>query len=163
MGLVMKSGQLFLDEYPEFQNGALIEPKIFQNLSGENIAYMFNAERKGILLGFIIVGNSKYGYNVLDTVSPFLLSIPSILEVKTQITSDLQISIEEKDVRNPRLVYLGYGSYYAIYTINGNSIALSLTDKHDFYSIEPTPNGSFFGECSLCVLALLCSKGLFHL
>ncbi len=27
-------------------------------------------------------------------------------------------------------MYLGYGSYYAIYTINGNSIAFNLRDTH---------------------------------
>ncbi|GEM_PF-4668783 len=86
MSLAMKSSQLFLDECPEFQNGALIEPKIFQNLSGEDIAYMFNVTRKGTPLGFIIVGNSKYGYNVLEATNSLFLSLPSILEVKTQIT-----------------------------------------------------------------------------
>ncbi len=127
----MKSGQLFLEECPDFQGGTLIEPKVFQNLDGENIAYMYNIVRKGKPLGFIVVGNAAYGYNVLEaTVAPLLLSIPSISQVKTQIAKDLKISIEEKDVENPHLVYLGYGSYYAIYTIKGNSIAFDLRTKH---------------------------------
>jgi len=131
MSLAMKSGQSFLDECPDFQGATLIEPKIFQNLSGENIAYMYNVVRKGQPLGFIVVGNTAYGYNVLEaTVSPLPLSIPSISQAKTQIAKDLQISIEEKDVENPRLVYLGYGSYYAIYTIKGNSIAFDLRTRH---------------------------------
>ncbi len=128
--IVQAAGEKFIAEAaestsPEWEGVELLNSTAYHDLQGSVIGYMFTISKKGKTLGYIMVGNSQYNYDVLEAAETIPPSSPNEEEIKSIISSDLQ----SEYLNEPMLVYLGYNRYYAIYEIGEQKIGVNLRSK----------------------------------
>lgn len=130
MDMARQSGQSYISEpaepFPEWRGATLASGEEYQNLEGQPVAYMFAIQNGDKVIGRIVVGSKAYDYDVFEAGSASLPQIPDFAELRAVVAKDLDTHIDRMTIGEPRLVYLGYESYLAVYDINGEAIAFDL-------------------------------------
>ena len=123
-------GQSFIAQrtihFPEWEGALLTGVQTFHDLDGEINAYLFAIENDGKTVGRVVVGSSEYNHDVLEAGAAAVPTIPSSSEVALSVDKELGIAVSAEQVEAPRLVYLGYDSYIAVYGIGDQSVAYDL-------------------------------------
>lgn len=130
--LAQEAGQAWLDSTVELTGeplkwiGAhLTTQQVCCDLKGKPNAYLFAIENDGEVVGYTIIGNSDYGYPMLEAADCPPPSIPSGAEAKSVMQRDLGLKVEETG-KPIRLLYLGFDNLFAVYQAGGQEVALNL-------------------------------------
>ena len=130
MDMARQSGQSYISKatssFPDWREATLMNGTAYQNLEGETVAYMFTIQKEAKAIGRIVVGGKSYDYDVFEAGSAPVPQIPDFAELRAAIEKDIDINIDGMAIREPRLVYLGYDFYLAVYDVKGESIAFDL-------------------------------------
>lgn len=123
-------GQSFIAQrtahFPEWEGALLTGVQTFHDLDGSVNAYLFGIEADGKTVGRIVVGGSEYNHDVLEAGTAPVPEIPTSSEVAQSVEKDLAIAVTAEQVGAPKLVYLGYDSYVALYKLGEDSVAFDL-------------------------------------
>jgi hypothetical protein len=87
---------------------------------------MFGIISDGKVIGRIVVGSAEYNYAVFEAGSTPLPPMPSPPDVATSLERDIGLRVDLTLIGMPRLTYLGYASYFALYEVAGNSVAFDI-------------------------------------
>jgi hypothetical protein len=95
------------------------------DLNGNIIGYLFSIMKDGQYLGYIVVGNSSYNFDMLEAVSG--APLPSISAKEAQAI--FAAAGEQVGNLQPQLVYLGYRQFYSVYNTGNNQVAIDMTSN----------------------------------
>jgi len=127
-----ESGEEFVSESlettsPEWEGAELVNGTAYHDLQGNVISYVFGVAKDGKSIGYLVVGNSCYNYNVIEAAETTPPIIPNEDEAKGIIESSLEI--KDYIINDPMPVYLGYNLFYAIYDYGEQRIGINLRSK----------------------------------
>jgi hypothetical protein len=97
----------------------LVEGRHLYDIEGQVIAYLFTLDKKGQAIGRVVVGGSAYNYDVLEAGTSLPPKLPDKQKVPNVPSSELEST-------EPKLTYLGYDKFLAIYTTDQERIVLDL-------------------------------------
>ena len=113
--------------FPEFEGSNLVSSQPYYDLEGNLICYMFGIGSEGKILGTIVVGSSAYDNRILEVFNAPPPCVPSTAKVKESLETCLGIQVDETSIGEPeRLLHLGPASNWALYNVNGQSVAVHL-------------------------------------
>lgn len=113
--------------FPEFEGASLLSAQPYYDLKGDLICHMFGLGKDGEVLGTIVVGSCAYDNSVMEVFNAPPPCAPSLAEVKKSLENDLGIRVDEKSIDGTgRLLHLGPASDWALYNVNGQSVAIHL-------------------------------------
>lgn len=112
--------------FPEWKGASLSDVQTYYNLNGQKIAYLFSIEKADIVIGRIVIGSSAYNYHVFEAGAASPPYIPTSSEIALDIEKEVGIKAEDVLSEFPKLIYLGYDSYAAIYQTKFNEVAYDL-------------------------------------
>ena len=123
MALAKTAGASFIktavEFHPEWEDALLVEGKHLYDIEGQVIAYLFTLEKNEQAIGRIVVGSSAYNYDVLEAGTSLPPKLPDKQKVPNVPSSELEST-------EPKLTYLGYDKFLAIYTTDQERIVLDL-------------------------------------
>lgn len=144
MELARESGlasiQRLVSVHPEWEGADLVRGQVYHDLAGRVIAYLFEINKAGEAVGYIIVGGSAYGYDTLEASTALPPAVPRAEEVSETLGRDLGVRARKDSVENPHLVYLGYGQYVAMYQTDDRRAAFDLRSKRAMWSSDLRPH-----------------------
>jgi hypothetical protein len=133
--LAEHSAQMWLETqaesaFPEMQGANLTSTQPYYDLEDNLICYMFAISKNGKIVGTIVVGSSLYNYDIFEVNTGSPPPMPTAAEVSSSLEEYTGLKATEEDVGKPkRLLYLGCCAEYALYQIEGQSVAIHLRTK----------------------------------
>jgi len=131
-----KAAQTWLDrtaaanpELPQWNGAKVTSPQPYESLGGEVNAYMFGIAGEKSIVGYVLVGSSLYGYDVLEagTAAPPAVPSPSVVQ---EAVKSLGLKVEMTTIGQPvKLLYTGVDGCYALYVIQNQKVAVNLVFK----------------------------------
>jgi len=151
LSLAKHSAQMWLETqaesvFPEMDGANLTSTLPYYDLEDNLICYMFALSKNGEIVGTIVVGSSLYNYDIFEVNTGTPPPIPTAAEVSSSLEEYPRLKAKEEDIGKPkRLLYLGCCAEYALYQIEGQSVAIHLRTKQaalasDLKFYTPTPD-----------------------
>ena len=109
-----------------WENAELSNGITCYDLQSNIIGYMFSILKDDEYLGYIIMGNSSYNFDMLEAVSGAPLPSISAKEAKAIVAN----AGKQLDNVQPKLVYLGYRQLYSVYSSGNSQLAIDMNLKN---------------------------------
>ncbi|MFH1087502.1 MAG: cohesin domain-containing protein [Chloroflexota bacterium] len=135
LGLATGAAQWWLDReaersFPQWKGAALTSGQPYYDIEGYLVCHMFGVQKDARAVGTIVIGSSAYDNVCLEVNNGAPPSVPTAVEARASLEKDLGLVVREDAVRQPkRLLHLGIVSNYALYEVEGRSLAVHLRTK----------------------------------
>lgn len=113
-------------DYPQWQGADLVNGQPYHDLGDQVNVYVFEINKANKALGHMIIGNSAYDYGMLEAGTALPPTVPETEEVQKALERDLGIQVRKEAMGKPRLVYLGYECYFAMYQVDGQPVLFNM-------------------------------------
>ncbi|MGA9695733.1 MAG: C39 family peptidase [Dehalococcoidales bacterium] len=129
--LAQQSGQEYISQFgikicSNWENAELANGTACYDLQNNIIGYMFSILKGGSYEGYIVVGNSLYNFETLESVSG--APLPSITGAEAQAI--FSAAGDQVDNIQPKLAYLGYRRYYSVFDSGTKQLAINMATKN---------------------------------
>ncbi len=112
--------------FSQWAGASLANPETLYDLQNRVIAYQFTIIKDNQPIGSAVVGSSLYNHVVMQAGSSLPPELPSSSEVALAAQKTTGVQADPNEIRLERLLYLGYSTIEAIYTLQTGSIAFDL-------------------------------------